>query len=1375
MAVTEKILRIKLEVDATQGGKLQAVVDSQVKSLEKLATGAQRLTQLEGEVNTARLVQTASLVKLTSNLERYNDLIKLGGTAASLAYQHSNAELAAYNNTVDIAIKKQNQLASTKFASGLSTSAGSVQEAPGAAKARQEALLKDREARETASLAKRLAAVKEYEDAVASLAEHNSRKQKDLLSQEEFAAKASYNSRAIFYANMAKEIEAKAEQTAKREAQLLRSTSAVAEAAGTSQARQAALAEARVAREAAAAQRIASFNQAINESSNQILAQQNAQRLRLDEARAQQSARNSLSFTERLNSQPRVSSQGSQRDITGTLTRHLQQQTVATQAATVATTAYTAATISAEHAQQSFVARVIEGISIYRVFTFVLNNLTNALKAIPKIGIELESTRASLLATSANAATAAGTFSFLDQEAQRTGIAITGLRETFRNFQASTRLAGESAGVTVEIFQNFNTAITALHLNADKSQSIFLALAQIFNKSKVQSEELVKQLGNLLPGAFAAFAKANNTSASQLAADMKKGIIFAHDTILNFSRFYAEQFNPSFVLASQGLNANAGRLATSFTHLGEAIYAISQENLVGIVKGLTSLTDGLTKVVNGTSEWSKVLNFLTIAVEAAAVAVVGKLVTSFFAIVPSSTAAITGIAGVSRASLALKGTLAFITSPVAIVAGLVAIGLQLRELATETDRAKERVDDFLQTIFQKAKQEGKLSIAASIDLDPNVIANKKAIKDAQEVFNKQFRDIKIRENDAFYIYTDARRAKDQANLEEAKSKLYIVKGALEETKEKARIKIEIEGGQALADVTDIVNKIQVQFLRITGKTEQASKLDLLGNSAEDLAKLQKQYAEGNQEAGEALEKFKVIYDRTGLESVTKQHSSVAKAQRDIYADLGRDAKNSSKEIQDSLKELEFDYKNNLISLASYFEKKKQLQLSDLENQLAAADQGKGIATQAGDISKIQQFEDNIQDLIRQTQEVQATADRDKFEALKEYNEKLKEIQVGALEASGREEEANAIQVKSKFDELRKFALINHNELALKQLAISEQYELSKGVLNKLSREEGELSSTLQAKEARIHLNRQSGIITQRQAQVELNKLRQEYADNEDVIIEKLKQELALNEGNTEIANRILDATNKRNEVAFAGVGFNKQFTRGPSFVTQFEDTGGQIADDREQSLRKLREANLSNLQEVKEKELAIETDYILASAKNYSGFYGGIATTGAETFLGLTTAAQKMYGEQSKQAKAAFIAYKASKVAEATMGTAKAVVEALGAGPYIGPVLAGIAASLGAVQIASIVSQPLPQAHAGLTNAPQNQTFNISKGERVVAPQQNRDLTQALANGSLSGKQSSQPQNIRIINAVDPGLFNEYLGSEQGEKVIMNIVKRNNG
>jgi len=112
---------------------------------------------------------------------------------------------------------------------------------------------------------------------------------------------------------------------------------------------------------------------------------------------------------------------------------------------------------------------VFEIIGAYRIWNTVINTVLNSLRAIPRIGIELESTVASLTATLGgldkegkfvgSGAGMASVMQALTIEADRTGIAITTLRESFRGFQASTSLAGESLESTWTMFTNLDTVI----------------------------------------------------------------------------------------------------------------------------------------------------------------------------------------------------------------------------------------------------------------------------------------------------------------------------------------------------------------------------------------------------------------------------------------------------------------------------------------------------------------------------------------------------------------------------------------------------------------------------------------------------------------------------------------------------------------------------------------------------------------------------------------------------------------------------------------------------------------------------------------------------------------------------------------------------
>lgn len=81
----------------------------------------------------------------------------------------------------------------------------------------------------------------------------------------------------------------------------------------------------------------------------------------------------------------------------------------------------------------------------------------------------------------------------------------------------------------------------------------------------------------------------------------------------------------------------------------------------------------------------------------------------------------------------------------------------------------------------------------------------------------------------------------------------------------------------------------------------------------------------------------------------------------------------------------------------------------------------------------------------------------------------------------------------------------------------------------------------------------------------------------------------------------------------------------------------------------------------------------------------------------------------------------ALRIAEAIVNTASAVTNALASpAPWPVPLLfAAAAAAAGAAQIAVIAQTKPPQAHGGLDFVPQDQTFLLSRGERVVQPEQN--------------------------------------------------------
>ncbi len=226
-----------------------------------------------------------------------------------------------------------------------------------------------------------------------------------------------------------------------------------------------------------------------------------------------------------------------------------------------------------------------------RLFQFdighrIVRGVVSAISDIPKVGIELDSARATFTAVFGTLENVNKEFEYLDELALRTGASISVLREQYGQFASSAKFSGESAGKIRAIFNDITEAGTVLHLPADKLRSAFVAINQMYGKNQVMMEELKKQLGNQLPAAVSIFALSMGITTRKLMEDMKKGLVLPKETIAKFAATYRDFFadTSSFALAARGLNAELGRLHNSWTYLVQAIYENTSGKITASVK-----------------------------------------------------------------------------------------------------------------------------------------------------------------------------------------------------------------------------------------------------------------------------------------------------------------------------------------------------------------------------------------------------------------------------------------------------------------------------------------------------------------------------------------------------------------------------------------------------------------------------------------------------------------------------------------------------------------------------------------------------------------------------------------------------------------------
>ena len=180
---------------------------------------------------------------------------------------------------------------------------------------------------------------------------------------------------------------------------------------------------------------------------------------------------------------------------------------------------------------------------------------------------------------------------------------------TLINSFAQFRAAASSSNLTLEqmrsIYESLTRAAGAFHLSADRTNDMMMAVTQMLSKGKVAAEELRRQLGNVLPGAFNLMAQAaynagiiTENSTAALEDAMKKGKVMSEQVLPAFAKVLNDVTeNANF----ESLQSSINRLKNSWTSLVESA------DFEGLYKGIV---DEANKVLNwlSASFWPKVLS-----------------------------------------------------------------------------------------------------------------------------------------------------------------------------------------------------------------------------------------------------------------------------------------------------------------------------------------------------------------------------------------------------------------------------------------------------------------------------------------------------------------------------------------------------------------------------------------------------------------------------------------------------------------------------------------------------------------------------------------------------------------------------------------------
>lgn len=295
---------------------------------------------------------------------------------------------------------------------------------------------------------------------------------------------------------------------------------------------------------------------------------------------------------------------------------------------------------------------------------------------------------------------------------------------------------------------------------------------------------------------------------------------------------------------------------------------------------------------------------------------------------------------------------------------------------------------------------------------------------------------------------------------------------------------------------------------------------------------------------------------------------------------------------------------------------------------------------------------------------------------------------------------------------------------------------------------------------------------------EFEKLRLSLRSEEEVIQESYDRRLAIILQNTEEGSRQQAELKSRLDEEFATEAIGA-LAQPDTYEEQLEAIQSFYERRRELILENvsLTEEERTNLemeltQQRNEQLAALDSARMSAIFSNSSAIFGELAALTKE-----------FAGEQSTAYRAMFAASKAFAIAEAVVKIQQGIAAA-SAQPF--PLnLAAIASTVAAT--ASVVSTIQGTNYSGAYDnggiIPQGKVGLVGEfGPELVAGPANvrsrRETAEMFKEGGQGGEKSATPQeppqvNVRNINVLDPAVVGDYLATDEGEQMIMNVVQRN--
>ncbi len=190
---------------------------------------------------------------------------------------------------------------------------------------------------------------------------------------------------------------------------------------------------------------------------------------------------------------------------------------------------------------------------------------------------------------------------YLRKTSMEMGLSFQDAGKDFKMLAAAAKgTALEGDGVR-KVWRSLQNATVALQLTTAETSGTVYAFKDMLSKGTVQAEELKRQLGNRLPGAFNMAAKAMGMTTRELAKQMKLGNIMTDDFLPALAKAMDDTFGKAAIEASKSMKSELVRMKTAWFDFKTVFMEVSGlTRIVGdgfkfMTKKITEMTDYLLK------------------------------------------------------------------------------------------------------------------------------------------------------------------------------------------------------------------------------------------------------------------------------------------------------------------------------------------------------------------------------------------------------------------------------------------------------------------------------------------------------------------------------------------------------------------------------------------------------------------------------------------------------------------------------------------------------------------------------------------------------------------------------------------------------------